>query len=716
MSFLAPLFLLGALAVALPVMLHLSRRSTRQRTLFSSLMFLRATPPRLTRRNRLEHLLLLLLRCAVVVLLAGAFARPFLRRDLPEVPARGMPRRVSVLLDTSASMRRGSLWREACQKAEALAQAAAAQDHFGWQTFDRESRPLLTFEDWEATPVGERVALVRSRLAACTPGWLGTHLDEALLGAAEALAGGAADPTPARRQVVLISDLQAGSRTAGLAAREWPRGVELVIERLAPRTSSNAGLQVLAESALTERLGDLAVRVRVGNEPDSRREQFRLAWSGASGASASAPLDIYVPPGQSRVAVLSLPPGATDLDRIVLTGDEEAFDNTVFVVPPETAHATVLYLGPEPETDTREPLFFLRRAFQETRRQAVHVLARPPTVALREDELAAASLVVVTAPVSEPVAAALREGVGQGKVLLCAPTSVAAATSLGPILGGGTLAVEEGTFSNYGMLGEISFSHPLFAPFADARYSDFTKVRFWKHRRFAANAVPGASVLARFDNGAPAIFETALGRGRVIVWTAGWQPADSQLALSSKFVPLLYSLLELAGARLATAPGCTVGDTLPGPPDLAPGATRATITRPDGTRLEWRASESATDAATMPGVYTVTAGATGASQRVAVNLEPSESHTAPLAPEDLERFGARVAPPPSVAPVARPVAHLVAARNVELENRQKLWRWVIVSALVALGAETWLAGRTARQVQVQVQVPAPVRAPEGAST
>ena len=38
MSFLAPLFLLGGLAVALPVIFHLIRRTTREKTLFSSLI------------------------------------------------------------------------------------------------------------------------------------------------------------------------------------------------------------------------------------------------------------------------------------------------------------------------------------------------------------------------------------------------------------------------------------------------------------------------------------------------------------------------------------------------------------------------------------------------------------------------------------------------------------------------------------------------------
>ena len=84
MNFLAPLFLLGALAVALPIALHLARRTARRRTVFSSLLFLRPTPPRLTRRNRLEHRLLLLLRCLVIGLLAFGFARPFFRQKVSE--------------------------------------------------------------------------------------------------------------------------------------------------------------------------------------------------------------------------------------------------------------------------------------------------------------------------------------------------------------------------------------------------------------------------------------------------------------------------------------------------------------------------------------------------------------------------------------------------------------------------------------------------------
>ena len=70
MSLLTPLYVIGLLAVSLPVVFHLIRRMPRGEFAFSSLMFLSPSPPRLTRRSRLENILLLLLRGAVLSLLA----------------------------------------------------------------------------------------------------------------------------------------------------------------------------------------------------------------------------------------------------------------------------------------------------------------------------------------------------------------------------------------------------------------------------------------------------------------------------------------------------------------------------------------------------------------------------------------------------------------------------------------------------------------------
>src|SRR3954462_3221722 len=105
MSFLAPLFLVGLVAVAAPIIFHLIRRTVKERVRFSTLMFLKESPPRLTKRSHLENIILLLLRCAVVCLLAASFPRPYFQRAAAEPPKAASGKRMVILLDTSASMR-----------------------------------------------------------------------------------------------------------------------------------------------------------------------------------------------------------------------------------------------------------------------------------------------------------------------------------------------------------------------------------------------------------------------------------------------------------------------------------------------------------------------------------------------------------------------------------------------------------------------------------
>src|SRR4051812_32353697 len=128
MSFLAPLFFLGAAAIALPIIFHLIRRTSREKMVFSSLLFLQPTPPRLTRKSRLENILLLVLRCLVLALLATAFARPLFKRPIAPDAGSGSAKRIVVLLDTSASMRRENLWSEARAKAEAILKSTSGGD------------------------------------------------------------------------------------------------------------------------------------------------------------------------------------------------------------------------------------------------------------------------------------------------------------------------------------------------------------------------------------------------------------------------------------------------------------------------------------------------------------------------------------------------------------------------------------------------------------
>ena len=696
MNFLAPLFLAGALAVALPVLFHLIRRTTRERTVFSSLMFLKPTPPRLTRRSRLEHILLLLLRCAAICLLAAGFARPFVKHALPEISSAAPPKRIVILVDTSASMQRAGLWAQARAKVEAVLQQVKPADRVALFTFDSQLKPLLTFDEWNTTAPDARTALARSRLAEAKPGWAATRLDQAVIRAAEQLSEADQDHIAGPRQIVLVSDFQEGSRFSALQGQEWPKGIELVSERIEAK-SSNAGLQLLAEANET---AAGKVRVRVSNESGSKREQFQVGWAKADGSFITNATDVYVPAGQSRVWTLPTPEKNSGADRIVLRGDEESFDNTVFNLPPEAARLTVLYVGSGSATNSRTPLYFVRRALAGTPQQSVEVIAPPPDAALTPGEVDAAALFVVSDTLSEAAATALQQQAQLGKTVLFAPINAAAAATLGNLLGLARIPVAEGVVRNYAMLGEIDFRHPLFAPFADVRFSDFTKIHFWKYRRIDAAAIPAARVVARFDTGDAAIVEIPVGKGRVILFTSGWQPEDSQLVLSTKFVPLLCAALELSGSPTAPAPQIVVGESVPFAADLVRAGVAVAITLPDGAALQLAAGETNFTQTTRPGIYQAKAGMIA--KRFAVNLDAMESRTTPVPLDELERLGVPTAKTES-AVLAHTAKGKPLTQSTELESRQKLWRWFILATLGVLLLETVLAGWTARKSPVKLE-------------
>src|SRR3954465_2855265 len=118
MNFLAPAFLAGLAAIAVPVIIHLINRERKVVVEFPSLMFLQRIPFRSVRRQKIRHLLLLILRCLAVALLVAAFARPFFAKRRSAIGGSGA-REVVILLDRSASMGYANRWdraRDAAKK------------------------------------------------------------------------------------------------------------------------------------------------------------------------------------------------------------------------------------------------------------------------------------------------------------------------------------------------------------------------------------------------------------------------------------------------------------------------------------------------------------------------------------------------------------------------------------------------------------------------
>src|SRR5579862_3038246 len=116
MGFFTPWFLAAGLAVGLPVWLHMLRKHKTTPLPFSSLMFFERRTQSSIKHRRLQYLLLLALRTAVVALLALEFARPFLESHLGGLTVG--PKLTVLAIDSSFSMRQGDRLARAKRAAE----------------------------------------------------------------------------------------------------------------------------------------------------------------------------------------------------------------------------------------------------------------------------------------------------------------------------------------------------------------------------------------------------------------------------------------------------------------------------------------------------------------------------------------------------------------------------------------------------------------------
>ncbi|MEX0716619.1 MAG: BatA domain-containing protein [Planctomycetaceae bacterium] len=704
MSLLAPLYALGLAAVALPVLFHLARQTAKNRREFAATMFLEEVRPRVARRRNIEDRLLLLLRGLAVAVLCLAFARPFFETADESHAANAASRRLAILIDASASMRRDGLWELALGRAEAALDELDPGDRAALYVFDDRPRCVVPFA--QATE-RDGTAVTREALRALrgeSPGWNGTDLGAALTAALDDFARGRSAETFSVDEILLVGDMQEGVRLESL---DWPPHVALRIAMVEPASATNAGLALVADSA--ETIFDESLRVRVTNAAASNRDVFRLQWQDAAGTAVGAAIDVHVPAGTARVRSVPRPQATRTLGasgslnpatRLVLTGDDHEFDNTLHVLPLEQQAWRLVFAGDAAADDPRRERYYLERAFPETPLRRVEIVGIEPTAPPLSSAARDIALVVVAGPLDETQAAAISRRIATGGTALVALSSPEMEATLRAILDEPGIRITESESGEPRLLTEIDFAHPLFAPFADARYSDFAKIHFWRRRIIELPDSPAANVLARFDDGRPAIVEVGHGSGRVFMFASGWHPADSQLALSSKFVPLLERMLELSRGAENESRQLAIGQSirLAGFSTDSDVANEIAIETPAAGTVRLTSNETAFAETNSPGVYVVSAVAEPErNSRIAVNVPPAESRTDPLSMQRLAALGLPIAAPASSANADSDLraAEERANRAAEFETQQQLWRWLLVGAVGLLIAETWLASRRA---------------------
>jgi hypothetical protein len=183
------------------------------------------------------------------------------------------------------------------------------------------------------------------------------------------------------------------------------------------------------------------------------------------------------------------------------------------------------------------------------------------------------------------------------------------------------------------------------------------------------------------------LIEQPVGKGVIRLLTSGWQPVESQIALSaSKFVPLMEEMVRRKDA-IVVGSQYVVNDAI-----ALPKVDSGTIQIKDSAgKTSQIASNTAFTGADKPGIYHLLAN--GQDVPLAVNVAPEESRTVPQVAEDLEQWGVKFTNAELEKSLAEKEKFL---RNSELENRQKSWRWLLISVLGLLAVETALAGRLSR--------------------
>lgn len=142
MSFASPLFLLGLLAVSIPIVVHLFNFRRYRKVYFSNVDRLEQLQSETRRQSNLRQFLILAARILAIVFLVLAFARPVISNG--DAVARTGSNDVSIFIDNSFSMENSDgnimLLDKAKVKAREIVSAYAPGDRFQLLTCDMEGR------------------------------------------------------------------------------------------------------------------------------------------------------------------------------------------------------------------------------------------------------------------------------------------------------------------------------------------------------------------------------------------------------------------------------------------------------------------------------------------------------------------------------------------------------------------------------------------------
>lgn len=557
LSFLYPAFLLGALAVSVPIVLHLLRRRAEVVVDFPAVRLLQKAPVQIQRRRRLREIILLILRVAALLLLAAAFARPY----LAGAGAVATADVTLVAIDSSMSLSAPSQIDAVRQAARQAIDRAPAGNVVGVMAFADRATVL-------AAPSLDRAA-ARAAVDAVVPGAGGTRYRTALARAAEVVG-------TRKGRVVVITDLQQIGWEAGDEGGV-PDGLAVEVVEVKPPPGN------LAITGVRRAEREVVVAVHnYGDQP--ARTGVRVLVDGKE--VGAAPLEVGAQAAaEARVPALLPARGAAEVRIEDAAGYQPDNQRYLVLDPPAPVPVAVITADP---TGLVGGLYVERalgvagagRAFRVTVVDG-RAFSQWPAAQVREQ---AALIVLATRSMDRQGRVAVAEYLtGGGQVLLTLGPDVDVAT-LRDVIGTDPAVEDKPTVVDAGVATLVTADarHPVFRPFLSPSGA-LGDVRMEQFRRLKDQA--GRSVLARLSGGAPALTEQRVGQGRLLTFASDLDNQWNRFPLNAAFVPFTLESLRYLTQGREERQALVLPDAPPGAP-AAPGIVEVPVAggKPDEVR------------------------------------------------------------------------------------------------------------------------------------
>lgn len=582
MSFIAPLFLLGAGLLAVPWIIHQIRRPEREVVKFSSLMFVPNVPKEVIERRRIQHILLMLARMALLLLLAFAFARPFWSVLAVERSAEG-PGRHLILLDTSYSMGTAGWFDEAKRRAKNIVRQLPGTDDVAVAAFAERPTVLAPFSS-DSDPRAGTASRAIEAIDAARLSQSATAYLPALLLAQDILLPEPEEEPSARAILHVVSDFQKGGMPEQSGGWKLSKLIEFRPVLIGEETPPNYAILDLGMRQTQS--NELRIQAKVKNWTDDTSRPVRVQLNVEGEVVGAKTIDVKK--GNATAATFQIPlPARRSVEGWVeLASDALAAENRRYFVWNPPRRMTALVVADEQDDEDWPSAWFVEHAFSETVESpweleplAQNELPGRLQEPNRPEVVLLADLRGLRADTASAVTSYVEEG---GSVLLMLNQTINADvlsdTLLQPFqLRSLGLRYTRTRPEQYSQLAWVDFDHPTFELFQGARFNDFSSIRAYNYHRLERTGVADdhpASVIARMsptEDGVewPAMVEARLGDGKLILWTAGLDVEWSNLVKSSRFVPLLYETLAYLTDLEAEQAAWTVGQVAQGPKPIS---------------------------------------------------------------------------------------------------------------------------------------------------